>query len=169
MFILGKLLDGVKYYLMAHPGQTPFGVKGHKGAYWTKKPSKAFKFETAHEVHAIGLLIFNAVQEKAPENFHDDPKQMAHLYYGMRWKAWTYYKWLAEYNNGDDVHISFFYRDLGEKNHVGTTFAAARLQTAQYPQFQLSPARQKKKEVRATRRKMIKEAFDEARANGTLS
>lgn len=168
MYILGKTLNGVYYYLMTNGKDRPFTRKG-KRCFWTRKRSKAYQFETLEAAMLMGHDLMRHAVGVDYGKFYTGVDEMRHLYYGMTLYNWDIFKWVTGLSGAGSVSVSLFYSNLDNNNeHANTTFTGGYLSNLDKPPFIASPARADYKARKQERKRLLAEAFAEARANGVL-
>lgn len=173
MYVLGKTILGVHYYLMTNGQDRPFTRSSGIRCFWTRKRSKAYAFETLEAAMDLGHQILRYATNTASQAFHDNPVEYRHLYFGRTKYSWDIFKWLTGIAETGSVSLALFYSSLDNNDeHALSTFAGGFMSNAAYPPLVKSPARLKYKEDRAWRKqeraRLIKQAFKEAKEDGTL-
>ena len=165
MYILGKTLNGVHYYLATNGEDRPFTRQG-KRSFWTRKRTKAYQFETMDAVMRLGYDLMRRVSGVDLYTGLDD---MRHLYYGMTFRRWDIFKWLTGLSEAGAVSVTLFYSNLDNNpEYTLSTFTGGYLSNTGHPPLIKSPARQAYKELKAKQKQMMAEAIAEAKANGAL-
>lgn len=180
-----KVIDGVKYYYMRHPG-TRSWQRGRFLGYWTKKKSKAHVFyDQAPEdwpknmlyidaqqfiLHVLGYSECTAdVKTWFLNTAHDTASHANSLHYGRWWFHLKVHRWLYELPvMGAKLKArgEFYYVDLesGEKHFVQKIAT----DLSKFERYLEHPAKKAKRERRRTGAQMLADAISEARKDGLI-
>ncbi len=166
MFVLGKRIKGRNYYLMQPVGTKP--NPKHPNGYWTRKLSKAFRFEIYQEAQYLGEAYIEQMGRPMPERLTQENLGQP-LFYGRTFHAHRMLVWFADVSVANPVcNILVFVKDVDKLVTTPVRFEFRCSIDVSLPAYHPSPWREKQKALKEEQKRLLREAFAEARANGVL-